>query len=79
MTTNIPEGTIVKMRHRGDWQYAMVVRLPRNPDGTISGVKTTPTIPGDFGIQLFIPSEDQKKTAIRAVWKDAGTRLEGRI
>jgi len=80
MRTDIPEGTIVKMRRRGAWEYARIVRLQRNPDGTVSGgIKGFIPPPGDdFGIQSIVfdrLTDAEKKSAIYAVWKDNGTRL----
>ncbi len=75
--TDIPEGTIVKMRMMGDWEYVKVVRLPRNPDGTAKGgIGGFIPPPGDdFGVQYGQFSDAEKANAVYAVWKDNGTRL----
>lgn len=77
MKTNIPEGTIVKMRYMGGWEYARVVRNPRNPDGTIKGGINgfTPPPGDDFGIQYGLFSEEEQSNAVYVVWKESGMRL----
>jgi len=64
--TTIPVGTIVKLRHKGDFEYAKIVDLPithHNGDDK-------------FGVQYFVITEEEKKQAVKAVWK--GTTLEQR-
>lgn len=77
MITDIPVGTIVKMRHNGQWEYARVVDHPRNPDGSKIGAARGCVYPegDDFCIQMGNITNDEKKTATYAVWKDSGNRL----
>jgi hypothetical protein len=80
MKTKIPVGTVVKMRYQGEWEYARVVSCPRNPDGSKTGAARGCVYPegDDFGIQLGNFTEQEMKTATKAVWKDGGMILVAR-
>ena len=66
MKTKIPVGTIVKVRYKGDYEYAKVVELP------------TAFQHGDdkYALHYFVMKEEEKKNAVKAVWR--GYTLEQR-